>query len=394
MKFFQKREQKKLLSELKSRRHAEDDLLSPALRIQFDRIIDKLQNAECDRLPEVMDEVKKEVASSALPKRGRVYAFLDLVAVVGLVAFGLRGLYFQPFRIPTGSMQPTLFGVHHQQVEGNANPGFGKLPGILNNLVYGAADAGLIHRGNGGEVKPEFRIVPGRIFDGVEFMIGKNRYTLPGNPRQVLDYSALGEKMFFPTGERISSGFVTLGDHLFVERVSIYLTPLKRGDVVVFNTEDLFVENTPLVQTGGYYYIKRLAALPGDTVKIVDNQLYVRPAGEKVFRRIQELDRRFEKVYSMKGGYHGHLDSMGDKPFAFGEEYTIPEDQYLMLGDNSKFSMDSRYFGTVPRKNLIGRAWIVFYPLSRRVGVADRNEPLDETTGAAGNATFPQMSLQ
>lgn len=285
MNFFDVRKKRKLLAEIKNRRHAEDDLLSPALRSDFDALIAELEEAPAEK--GVLQKIREKFLQLPLPeKRGTMFALLDLIVVVGAVAFGLRGLYFQPFRIPTGSMQPTLFGVHHQQVEGNANPGFGKLPGILNNLVYGAADAGLIHRGNGGEVKPEFRIVPGRIFDGVEFMIGKNRYTLPGNPRQVLDYSALGEKMFFPTGERISSGFVTLGDHLFVERVSIYLTPLKRGDVVVFNTEDLFVENTPLVQTGGYYYIKRLAALPGDTVKIVDNQLYVRPAGEKVFRRI------------------------------------------------------------------------------------------------------------
>jgi signal peptidase I len=187
---------------------------------------------------------------------------------------------------------------------------------------------------------------------------------------------------------------VTLGDHLFVERFSIYLKSPERGDIIVFNTEYLFVQDTPLAATGGYYYIKRVAALPGDTVKISGNQLWVRPAGQTEFRRIQDLDSRFEKIYSMRGGYHGHLSDMGMEKFAFGEEFTVPEDNFLMLGDNSRFSMDSRYFGTVPRRNLIGRAWMVFYPFSRRLGLIDRQSPVDEPTGVPGIATFPVMSKQ
>jgi signal peptidase I len=96
----------------------------------------------------------------------------------------------------------------------------------------------------------------------------------------------------------------------------------------------------------------------------------------------------------MKGGYHGHLSGMGICGFASGEEYTIPEDNYLMLGDNSRFSMDSRFFGTVPRRNLIGRAWFVFYPFSRRLGLVDRNKVLDEPTGPPGESTFVPMSHQ
>ncbi len=394
MKFFLERKRKKLLSELKARRHAEDDLLTPALRMQFDGVISDLEEAPAENLKSALADSMKEYTSLPLPKRGKLYTFLDLVAVVGLVAFGLRGLYFQPFRIPTGSMQPTLFGVHHQSVEKNANPGFGKLPGILQNIVFGCADAGLTHTGVAGSLSPELRMVSGKVFDGTEFKIGTSRYILPGNPRQVADYSRLTKQEIFSAGDKISSGYVSLGDHLFVERVSLYISPLKRGDIVVFNTENLFVDMMPLEQSGGYYYIKRLAGLPGDTVKIVDNQLYVRPAGENEFRKIQELDKRFEKVYSMRGGYHGHLSDMGNMAFASGEEFIIPADNYLMLGDNSRFSMDSRFFGTVPRRNLIGRAWFVFYPFSRRVGLVDRKGPLDEPTGEPGESTFEPMSYQ
>jgi len=96
----------------------------------------------------------------------------------------------------------------------------------------------------------------------------------------------------------------------------------------------------------------------------------------------------------MKGGYHGHLSGMGTCGFASGEEFTVPEDNYLMLGDNSRFSMDSRFFGTVPRRNLIGRAWFVFYPFSRRLGPVDRNNVLNEPTGLPGESTFVPMSHQ
>lgn len=393
MKFFQERKRKKQLSELKARRHAEDDLLSPALRLRFDGVISRLEAAPVESIDEAVALSEKEYNSLPLPRRSKLYGILDLIAVVGAVAFGLRGLFFQPFRIPTGSMQPTLFGVHYQSAQGNANPGFGKISGFLHNVIYGSTGADLVYDGESSTVTGDLRPVSGRIFDGSEFMIGRNRYILPGNPRQVYDYSNLS-KFYFEKGDVVSEGFVTLGDHLFVERVSMYLAPPCRGDIIVFNTEGLVSDGIPLEKTGGYYYIKRLAALPGDTVRLQENQLYVRPAGESGFSRIQDLDKRFEKVYSMQGGYHGHLSGMGEQSFASGGEYTVPADHYLMLGDNSNFSLDSRYFGPVPRKNLIGRAWIVFYPFSRRVGKVDRLEPLTEPSGTAGYSTFPSMSHQ
>ena len=79
----------------------------------------------------------------------------------------------------------------------------------------------------------------------------------------------------------------------------------------------------------------------------------------------------------------------------FNEKELFTEDEYLMLGDNSAFSMDSRYFGCVPRKNLIGRAWFVFYPFSRRLGAVDRCDPLDVPTDKEpGVSAYPVMSLQ
>ena len=60
MNFFQDRKKKKQLSELKARRHAEDDLLSPALRSQFDSVIAKLEEASGEDLPAALAQSAKE----------------------------------------------------------------------------------------------------------------------------------------------------------------------------------------------------------------------------------------------------------------------------------------------------------------------------------------------
>ena len=394
MLFLKRRKKQKYLSELKARRHAEDDLLSPALRSDFDRIISELESSSDAGIDPALAKARREYAALPLSGRNWIYGLLDLFFVVGAVAFGLRGLFFQPFRIPTGSMQPTLYGIHYQSLEKNANLLMKISSEKIRNFLLGAVPAKVEISVPGGMITDMYE-VPGALFDGTALIIGGKKYILPGNSRQVIDYAGLSPEKVFYGGEKLGNGVVSIGDHLFVERFSIYLKPPVRGDVIVFNTENLFVQNEELGKSSGYYYIKRLAGLPGDTVKLVDNQLWIKTSGSSEFVKIQDISEKFQKIYSGKGGYHGHLSGMGFEKFAYGEEYTIPEDHYLMLGDNSNFSMDSRYFGTVPRRNLIGRAWFVFYPFTRRMGWVDRKEPLDEITGKTpGVSSFEVMSRQ
>ena len=392
-KFFAERERRKLVSELKSRRHSEDDILTPALRRDFDFIIEELEKS--DDAGEAITAARKKFSALPFPvRRGNVYAFLDLILVVGAVAFGLRALFFQPFRIPTSSMQPTLYGIHYIEKESFDKGIAAKFPAPVSSLLSASTRAFAVADRDSTYYDGTGNIQTGMVFDKTSFRLGDQLITLPGNPDQVASYAKLYNNKVFKKGDTIADGVVSLGDHLFVERFSLYLRPPQRGDVMVFSTEGLFVDGIPLSKNSGFYYIKRIAALPGDTVKIVNDQLYVRPRGEKEFRKIQDIADKFKKIYSGRGGYHGHLSNMGRESFAYGTEYVIPYDRYLMLGDNSQFSMDSRYFGSVHRNSFIGRAWLVFFPFSRRMGIADAAEPLDIPTGERFGTTFPVMYKQ
>ena len=386
--FFDRRKKKKILAEFRARRHAEDDLLTPAQRQEFDALIDGFAESP-------LREYKKAAAAaeekmySIVPRYTWMRNFLDLIIVVGAVAFGIRGLFFQPFKIPTGSMQPTLYGIHYME----STPLGNKLPAFLNYALFSARRAKLEVR-EAGEVT--FTGYKNSFFrDDVHFTIGRVPCSLPGTPQKVMEYSGLEEGLFCAGGEVKADGFLSMGDHLFVERFSLYLKPPQRGEVMIFTTDGLNVGGEPLSASSGFYYVKRLVALPGDTVRIRENQLYVKPAGEKEFKPIQVLAPRTARLYSGKGGYQGHLSTMGDyRLFGVEEDYPIPADHYFMLGDNSAFSLDSRFFGAVPRRNLVGRSWFIFWPFSRRWGLTDRLPPLDIPTGTPVRGTFPVMYKQ
>ena len=386
--FFYRRKKKKILAEFRARRHAEDDLLTPAQRQEFDAVIAEFADSPLREYKKAAAAAEEKICA-VVPKYTWIRNFLDLIIVVGAVAFGIRGLFFQPFKIPTGSMQPTLYGIHYME----STPLGNKLPALLNYALFSSRRAHLEVR-EAGEVS--FTGYKNSFFsDEVFFNIGRIPYSLPGTPQKVMEYSGLEEGLFCAGGEVKAKGFLSMGDHLFVERFSLYLKPPQRGEVMIFTTDGLSVGGEPLSASSGFYYVKRLAALPGDTVRIRENQLYVRPAGAKEFKTIQSLAPRTAKLYSGKGGYQGHLSTMGDyRLYGVEEDYQVPADHYFMLGDNSAFSLDSRFFGAVPRRNLVGRSWFIFWPFSRRWGLTDRQAPLDVPTGLPVRGTFPVMYKQ
>jgi len=111
----------------------------------------------------------------------------------------------------------------------------------------------------------------------------------------------------------------------------------KRGDVVVF----IYPEDKKKD------FIKRLVGLPGETVEIKGGSIYIndKPVTEAIFNQI---------YYFNKGDFA-----------LSGKKIVVPLDSYFVLGDNSASSKDSRFWGFVPKTDLLGQAMVIYWPLPR-----------------------------
>ena len=392
----QKRRLKKQLKELLNsaiyRLDCDDDILDRKTREELQAVRTELRQyasrcalSDREAILACGTRLERLLPKNDLPRKIR--NFLDVLVVACTVAGGIRALYLQPFRIPTSSMQPTLFGIHYIDREAS-KPFLGTLARLM--MPVQASEAKVKVR-NDGMVSTEYRMRSKNLISTVsDFKIGENVYTVPGDYlAQVLRYLPK-PKPFYRSGDIFCDGWLSTGDHVFVERFSLFFRPFKRGDVIVFNTENISSPTQPL---GGYYYIKRLVGLPGDTLQISDNILMIRPKGEKEFRPAWEFSDAFRKVYSLKGGYQGHK---ADGLLALGGELTVPEGHFFALGDNTNFSLDGRNWGFIPRRNMVGLAVMIFWPVSRRWGIVDTKPPLDTPTVMPAEPFFQPaaMSMQ
>ncbi len=117
------------------------------------------------------------------------------------------------------------------------------------------------------------------------------------------------------------------GEFLLVNRVAYKLGEPSIGDIVVFHAPGVSELD----------YIKRVVGLPGDQVRVVDGTIYVND---------QPL---YEPYIAEPPSYKG--------------EWTVPEDEYFVLGDNRNNSSDSHLWGFVPKEDLVGRALLIYWPL-------------------------------
>src|SRR5260370_37307405 len=149
-------------------------------------------------------------------------------------------------------------------------------------------------------------------------------------------------------GEVIARGAIDTGDQVFVDKFSYNFVKPHRGDVFVFRTKSI-----PDIGDQTQFYIKRLAGLPGDTLRIQPPNLYV---DGKIARGYG-----FQRVMEAKDGYKGYGPghaSLSDPLKTF----RVPEHTYFAMGDNSYNSFDSRYCGPWPERNLFGRGLIAYCP--------------------------------
>lgn len=127
-------------------------------------------------------------------------------------------------------------------------------------------------------------------------------------------------------------------EFLLTNKITYNFRTPQRGDVIIFKA--------PANENDDY--IKRVIGLPGETVMISQGQVYLNN---------HNLD---ESSYLSK-----EMKTTSGLLLSEGKKITIPEGHYLVLGDNRGFSSDSRDWGTVPKENIIGKAWLRYWPLTK-----------------------------
>jgi len=128
------------------------------------------------------------------------------------------------------------------------------------------------------------------------------------------------------------------GDRVLVNKLSYRLHDVNRGDVVVFDRP----KNLPGGPDDPKDLIKRVIGLPGDTVFARDGRVYVN-------------DRPLKEPYLPAGTSTVNMD----------QPVTVPKGKVWVMGDNRGNSQDSRVFGPIPEDSIVGRAFMIMWPLNR-----------------------------
>ena len=182
-------------------------------------------------------------------------------------------------------------------------------------------------------------------------------------------------------GEEVVKMKVSAGDHLFVDRLSFNFRKPERGEIVVFETKGIQHPQMPQDQ----FYIKRLVVLPGEKVQI-GNDRHLIINGQRLDASVPH----FENVYGYnpnqpphESQFSGHVNNTVATTYGlypnlaplFPDSETVyanDSNSYMVMGDNTCNSFDSRAWGSFPAQNVIGKSFFVYWPLTERFGWGNR----------------------
>jgi len=149
----------------------------------------------------------------------------------------------------------------------------------------------------------------------------------------VLPFRLYIAEPFIVEGKSMSPTFET-GDYLIIDQISYRLSEPERGEIIVFK-----YPNNP-----SRYFIKRIIGLPDETVILNDGKITIK-------------NERFPNGFSWKESY---VKNISHKNMT----YTLSDDEYFVMGDNRANSSDSRIWGPVDKKFLVGKVFIRLFPFT------------------------------
>jgi signal peptidase I len=127
------------------------------------------------------------------------------------------------------------------------------------------------------------------------------------------------------------------GEYLLTDKVSYRVGQPKRGDVIVFRAPPTYKDE----------FIKRIIGLPGEEIKVEAGKIYVNG---------HELEEQY---------LPSDTNIVAGRYTTEGASITVPSDSYFVLGDNRDHSLDSRNIGPIERQYITGRAWFIYWPVSK-----------------------------
>lgn len=343
-----------------------------ALRYRKDLLSDKQVQKVRESIEQLQEAIRQKNQADAIgimqsledftlqmiPRKGRYSIWrenFEMVLVAIIFAASMRAYFLQPFKIPSGSMQPTLFGfVGHPSPY--PPPSFPVR--ICEFFLYGRSYLNTIARSNEAILyMKEHQFL--NFFTFTQLIGTQRSYWIFAPATTLYSYFGVKEGSFYRRGEVIVRGVVTAGDQLLVDKLRYHFIPPSRGDIFVFKT--LNIPKIRHQKMPAEHYIKRLVGMQGDTLRINSPLLFI---NDKV-----ATDGGLQQVMSGKNGFHGYANIPSSLYLATPcDTFTIPSDSYFALGDNSYNSSDSREWGIVPQDNVVGRAVFILWPFSARWG--------------------------
>jgi signal peptidase I len=340
------------------------DVAKPEDLERVRRNLKVLEGAIKERSSEGVQKAEKEL----LPSLGKIQPVrnhsgirenVELIIVAIVLALGIRAYYLQPFKIPTGSMQPTLNGIIGRRT---AEPPPNIIIRAFQFVTLGRTYEDVVCEHPTDSIDSIVPVKLNPFWDGSAIRMSSGKiYRVGIDPNTLENQMHVSPGQSFRKGEPIVRGYADLGDQLFVDKFSYNFFGPHRGDVFVFKTNGI-IGIPPGPNFENEHYIKRLAGLPGDILRIQQPKLFVNDK--------EETDYPFERVASQKNGYTGY-QNMRDTTYLSTPSVTvtIPKGSYFALGDNSANSYDSRYWGFVPWRNVVGRGLFVYWPFSSHWGL-------------------------